>query len=216
MSSDLRPFVAEEIRLHPRVAYQGLLSEEGAATRVAAALPPLSRFRHDYAGAISESVGEYGGKVGLATPMEAVVGQEVELRFAPGSQPQGELHSRRCEVIRSRPLSNGRHEMAVQFDERAGLELLAGRTERTLGDRPLGHVGAVQDLEELIQFPLQRAFDQVDQEDEHDGKRQSAMTGEVCFGASMSGNEGRIVDELTDRSNYIIINVAGIPRSCLP
>ena len=108
------------------------------------------------------------------------------------------------------------HEMAVQFDERAGLELLAGRTERTLGDRPLGHVGAVQDLKELIQFPLQRAFDQVDQEDEHDGKRQSAMTGEVCFGASMSGNEGRIVDELTDQSNYIIINVAGIPRSCLP
>ena len=53
MSSDLRPFVAEEIRLHPRVAYQGLLSEEGAATRVAAALPPLARFRHDYAGAIA-------------------------------------------------------------------------------------------------------------------------------------------------------------------
>ena len=53
MSSDLRPFVAEEIRLHPRVAYQGLLAEEGAATRVAAALPPLSRFRHDYEGAIS-------------------------------------------------------------------------------------------------------------------------------------------------------------------
>ncbi|MGE0866920.1 MAG: hypothetical protein AB7P03_00040 [Kofleriaceae bacterium] len=53
MSSDLRPFVAEEIRLHPRVAYQGLLSEEGAATRVAAALPPLARFRHDYVGAIA-------------------------------------------------------------------------------------------------------------------------------------------------------------------
>ncbi len=53
MSSDLRPVVAEEIRLHPRVAYQGLLSEEGAATRVAAALPALARFRHDYAGAIS-------------------------------------------------------------------------------------------------------------------------------------------------------------------
>ena len=53
MSSDLRPFVAEEIRLHPRVAYQGLLAEEGAATRVAASLPALTRFRHDYAGAIS-------------------------------------------------------------------------------------------------------------------------------------------------------------------
>src|SRR5205085_11130237 len=33
--------------------YQGILSEEGAATRVAAALPPLARFRHDYAGAIA-------------------------------------------------------------------------------------------------------------------------------------------------------------------
>jgi hypothetical protein len=53
VSNDLRPFVAEEIRLHPRVAYQGLLSEDGAAVRVAAALPPLARFRHDYAGAIA-------------------------------------------------------------------------------------------------------------------------------------------------------------------
>jgi hypothetical protein len=53
VSSDLRPFVAEEIRLHPRVAYQGVLSEEGAATKVAASLPPLARFRHEYAGAIS-------------------------------------------------------------------------------------------------------------------------------------------------------------------
>src|SRR6202000_210270 len=53
VSSDLRPCVAEEIRLHPRVAYQGLLSEEGAATRVAAALPALQRFRHEYARAIS-------------------------------------------------------------------------------------------------------------------------------------------------------------------
>ncbi len=45
--------MAEDIRLHPRVAYQGVLSEEGAATRVAAALPPLQRFRHDYCGAIA-------------------------------------------------------------------------------------------------------------------------------------------------------------------
>lgn len=53
MSADLRPFLAEEIRLHPRVAYQGLFAGEGAATRLAAALPPLQRFRHEYAGAIS-------------------------------------------------------------------------------------------------------------------------------------------------------------------
>lgn len=35
------------------MAYQGVLSEEGAATRVAAALPPLQRFRHAYHGAIA-------------------------------------------------------------------------------------------------------------------------------------------------------------------
>lgn len=35
------------------MAYQGVLSVEGAATRVAAALPPLQRFRHDYHGAIA-------------------------------------------------------------------------------------------------------------------------------------------------------------------
>jgi hypothetical protein len=47
VTSDLRSFVAEEIRLHPRVAYQGLLQDEGAAGRLAAALSPLPRFRHD-------------------------------------------------------------------------------------------------------------------------------------------------------------------------
>jgi hypothetical protein len=53
VSSDLRPFVAEEIRLHPRGAYRGVLSYGGPAPGGAAALPPLSRFRHDYAGAIA-------------------------------------------------------------------------------------------------------------------------------------------------------------------
>lgn len=53
VSSDLRTFVAEEIRLHPRVAYQGVLSAEGALSRIAEAIPPLHRFRNDYHGAIS-------------------------------------------------------------------------------------------------------------------------------------------------------------------
>jgi hypothetical protein len=53
VSSDLRAFVAEEIRLHPRVAYQSLFADEGAAARIAAALPPLTRFRHDYEGALA-------------------------------------------------------------------------------------------------------------------------------------------------------------------
>jgi len=53
MTTDLRPFVAEEIRLHPRVAYQSVLSDPEAAARIAAALPALPRFRSDYVGAIS-------------------------------------------------------------------------------------------------------------------------------------------------------------------
>ncbi|MEZ4364603.1 MAG: hypothetical protein R3B48_30790 [Kofleriaceae bacterium] len=53
MSADLREFVAEQIRLHPRVAYQGLLIEEGSAAKLAAGLPALPKFRQDYAGAIT-------------------------------------------------------------------------------------------------------------------------------------------------------------------
>jgi hypothetical protein len=80
--------------------------------------------------------------------------------------------------------------MSVQVDER--LELLTGRAQRTLGDSALGHVGA---LKEFIQFPLECAFDQVQQE--HDRKGQGPVTGEICFGAPMPGKKGRIVDQIT-------------------
>ncbi len=53
MSNDLRAFVAEEIRLHPRVAYQGVFAGESAAAQIAASLPPLPSFRQEYAGAIA-------------------------------------------------------------------------------------------------------------------------------------------------------------------
>jgi hypothetical protein len=87
-------------------------------------------------------------------------------------------------------------EMSVQFDERGGFELLSGRAERALGDDTVGHIAMAQDLKELIQLALERAFDQVEQEQEHDGKRQGTVTGKVCFGASVPGNEGRIIDEI--------------------
>ena len=54
-----------------------------------------------------------------------------------------------------------------------------------------------QNLRELIQLALERTLDQVEQEHDHDGERQGTVTGKVCFGASMPGNEGRISNEIT-------------------
>lgn len=52
MANDLRTFVAEDLRLHPRVAYQGLFGGDAAA-QIAAALPPLPCFRREYTGALT-------------------------------------------------------------------------------------------------------------------------------------------------------------------
>ncbi|WP_428261669.1 hypothetical protein [Haliangium sp.] len=53
MPSDLRTFVARDLRLHPRVAYQGLFCGEDVAAELASDLPPMPPFRGDYFGAIS-------------------------------------------------------------------------------------------------------------------------------------------------------------------
>ena len=53
VSSDLRAFIAEQVRLHPRVAYQSLFGAPNQAAQLAAALPPLPAFRHSYVGAIT-------------------------------------------------------------------------------------------------------------------------------------------------------------------
>jgi hypothetical protein len=87
--------------------------------------------------------------------------------------------------------------MAVELDERGGLELLPGGAERALCDDTFGHIARAQDLKELIQLALERALDQVEQEHDYDGKRQGTVAGKVCFGASVPGNEVRIVDEIT-------------------
>jgi hypothetical protein len=51
--NDLRELVATDLRRHPRVAYQGLMAEADAGSRLAAALPKMPPFRHPYAGALS-------------------------------------------------------------------------------------------------------------------------------------------------------------------
>jgi hypothetical protein len=83
--------------------------------------------------------------------------------------------------------------MAVELDERGGIELLPGGAERAFCDDTFSHIARA--LKELIQLALERPLDQVDQE--HDGKRQGTVAGKVCFGASVPGNEGRIVGEIT-------------------
>jgi len=62
--------------------------------------------------------------------------------------------------------------MSVQVDERGRLELLPGRAQRAFGDNTLGHIARALDLKELIQLALECAFDQVQQEQEHDRKGQ--------------------------------------------
>ena len=49
---DLRNHVAADLRLHPRVAYQGLCASPEAAADIAASLRPLTPFLREYVGAI--------------------------------------------------------------------------------------------------------------------------------------------------------------------
>ena len=51
--TDLRTHVAKDLRLHPRVAYQGFFRHDGAGAELAADLPTMPPFRSDYVGAIS-------------------------------------------------------------------------------------------------------------------------------------------------------------------
>jgi len=88
-------------------------------------------------------------------------------------------------------------EIAVELDERSRVELLPGGAERAFCDDTFGDIARAQNLKELIQLALERALDQVEQEHNHDGKRQGTVAGKVCFGASVPGNEARIVDEIT-------------------
>ena len=52
MTTDLRTQVGADLRLHPRVAYQGLCANPAAAEAIAAALRPITPFRSEYVGAI--------------------------------------------------------------------------------------------------------------------------------------------------------------------
>ncbi len=53
VSSDLRTYVASDLRLHPRVAYQGSTRSDEIGPKLASELPAMTPFRNDYAGAIA-------------------------------------------------------------------------------------------------------------------------------------------------------------------
>lgn len=53
MVSDLRDLVLSDIRLHPRVAYQGLMADRAVLESICKALPPLTYFRTQYHGALA-------------------------------------------------------------------------------------------------------------------------------------------------------------------
>ena len=53
VSSDLRTYVARDLRLHPRVAYQGSTRSDETGAKLAADLPAMPPFRKDYVGAIA-------------------------------------------------------------------------------------------------------------------------------------------------------------------
>jgi hypothetical protein len=102
VTSDLRAFVAEEIRLHPRVAYQSLFQASEDSGRIAAGLPALTSFRHPYAGAITiidwdhrlpsqqlvlRILGYYSDEIGSSTSPIAIATRSSTSPTSTGSRP---------------------------------------------------------------------------------------------------------------------------------
>lgn len=73
------------------------------------------------------------------------------------------------------------HLSLVHFHESFISQLSASLDESALGYKPHGYFGAFQQLEKLVQFILQSAFDQVEQEDHHNDKRQTTCTREILW-----------------------------------
>ena len=63
-------------------------------------------------GAIAESINEYGGKVALATPIEAIIGTPVDVPGRPSAATPGATASRRAAFERKRPSARMRAAMA--------------------------------------------------------------------------------------------------------
>ena len=91
-------------------------------------------------GAISESIGEYGGKVVLATPIEAIVGSPADPpRAAPGA---GASTARSAQLARARPLAAPLTVTGLNTRLGAALQRAAARRGRLVLATPAGPLGS--------------------------------------------------------------------------
>ncbi len=80
----MRTYVARELRLHPRVAYQGLFGDEDVAAMLAADLPPMPPFREDFYGAIA--VVDWDHRLPSQALALRIYGYYDEVAFAAGQE----------------------------------------------------------------------------------------------------------------------------------
>ena len=93
------------------------------------------------AGAISESLGEYGGEVVLATPIEAILGAEVDAPATRGDPAKATRKRHRALLARAKPLATPLTVTGVSTAMGRALERAGARKGRQVIAAPAGPLG---------------------------------------------------------------------------
>ena len=94
------------------------------------------------AGAISESLGEYGGEVVLATPIEAILGAEVDAPAARGEPARATRRRHRALLARAEPLATPLTVTGLSRSMGRALERAGARKGRQVIAAPAGPLGS--------------------------------------------------------------------------
>src|ERR671910_3534817 len=94
------------------------------------------------AGAISESLGEYGGEVVLATPIEAILGAEVDAPATRGDPAKATRKRHRALLARARPLATPLTVTGLSAAMGRALERAGARKGRQVIAAPAGPLGS--------------------------------------------------------------------------
>jgi hypothetical protein len=87
-------------------------------------------------------------------------------------------------------------EMLVEFNESQRIELLTGLSESALGENTLACLGLIDRLEKMIQLVLNRSFEHVDEEEDHDFKGEASLS-DKCFGGKpVSVDKVLVIDNI--------------------